>query len=196
MYIIFTQQKTPQTLCKLWIVLAWCKFVVKLHQTCWLHQVASGLWESDIVSLKALSHGAIFLATCNAILLLVDACKIGKYTFPSQFANIFLTYHDQTFVTNLHLLRVELRCKLPGKLHRVTGPLQNDTISNSHVKQCDHMISHVLLEQRHVEFLYYFICLQTLCMFLELLTTCHKIVIINPGQAMRTHPDINFMTAK
>ena len=48
-------------------------------------------------------------------------CKIGKYTFPSQFANIFLTY--QTFVTNLLLLRVELRCKLPGKLHRVTGPL-------------------------------------------------------------------------
>ena len=47
-------------------------------------------------------------------------CKIGKYTFPSQFANIFLTY--QTFVTNLHLLKVELRCKLPGKLHRVTGP--------------------------------------------------------------------------
>ena len=47
-------------------------------------------------------------------------CTIGKYTFPSQFANIFLTY--QTFVTNLHLLRVELRCKLPGKLHRVTGP--------------------------------------------------------------------------
>ena len=47
-------------------------------------------------------------------------CKIDKYTFPSQFANIFLTY--QTFVTNLHLLKVELRCKLPGKLHRVTGP--------------------------------------------------------------------------
>ena len=34
-------------------------------------------------------------------------------SFPSQFANIvFLTY--QTFVTNLHQLRVEL--------HRVTGP--------------------------------------------------------------------------
>ena len=47
--------------------------------------------------------------------------KIGKYKFPSQFANIFLTY--QTFVTNfLHLLRVELRCKLQEKLHRVTGP--------------------------------------------------------------------------
>ena len=44
--------------------------------------------------------------------------------FPSQFAIIFLTYqtYTQTFVTNLHLLRVELRCKLQEKLHRVTGP--------------------------------------------------------------------------
>ena len=32
-------------------------------------------------------------------------CKIGKYMFPSQFANIFFTY--KTFVINLHLLRVE-----------------------------------------------------------------------------------------
>ena len=55
-------------------------------------------------------------------------CKIGKYTFPSQFANIFLTY--QTFVANLHLLRVELRCKLPGKLHRVTGPLGHHIVLN------------------------------------------------------------------
>ena len=39
----------------------------------------------------------------------------------SQFANILLTY--QTFVTNLHLLRVKLRWKLQEKLHRVTGPL-------------------------------------------------------------------------
>ena len=69
-----------------------------------------------------------FLPTCNAILLLHGGCKIGKYTFPSQFANIFLTY--QTFVTNLHLLRVELRCKLPGKLHRVTGPLAHDVVLN------------------------------------------------------------------
>ena len=38
-----------------------------------------------------------------------------------QFANIFLTY--QTFVTNLHLLRVQLRCKLQEKLHHVTRPL-------------------------------------------------------------------------
>ena len=68
---------------------------------------------------KALSHDAIFHATCNAILLLGDV-KVGKYKFPSRFADIFLTY--QTFVTNLHLLRVELRCKLQEKLHRVTGP--------------------------------------------------------------------------
>ena len=53
-------------------------------------------------------------------------CKIGKYTFPSQFANIFLTY--QPCVTNLHLVRVELRCKLPVKLHRVTGPLAHDVV--------------------------------------------------------------------
>ena len=55
-------------------------------------------------------------------------CKIGKYTFPSQFANISLTY--QTFVTNLHLLRAELRYKLPGKLHRMTGPLAHDVALN------------------------------------------------------------------
>ena len=59
---------------------------------------------------------------------ILSRCKIGKYTFPSQFANIVLTY--QTFVTNLHLLRVELRCKLPGKLHRVTGPLGHRVVLN------------------------------------------------------------------
>ena len=41
--------------------------------------------------------------------------------FPTQFANAYLTY--QTFVTNLHLLGVELRCKLQEKLHRMTGSL-------------------------------------------------------------------------
>ena len=30
----------------------------------------------------------------------------------------------------MHLLRVELRCKLPGKLHRVTGPLADLLQSN------------------------------------------------------------------
>ena len=36
---------------------------------------------------------------------------------------------DPSF-TNLHLLRVELRCKLPGKLHHVTGPLAHDVVLN------------------------------------------------------------------
>ena len=45
-----------------------------------------------------------------------------------QLATLFLTY--QTFVTNLHLLRVELRCKMPGKLHRMTGPLAHDVVLN------------------------------------------------------------------
>ena len=41
--------------------------------------------------------------------------------FLSQFADMFQTY--QTFVINLHLVRVELCCKLREKLHRVTEPL-------------------------------------------------------------------------
>ena len=45
-------------------------------------------------------------------------CKIGKYTFPSQFANSYFL-NISNIVTNLH-------CKLPGKLHRVTGPLPHD----------------------------------------------------------------------
>ena len=52
----------------------------------------------------------------------------GQDSSTLQFANIFLTY--QTFVTNLHLLRAELRCKLPGKLHRVTGPLAHHVVLN------------------------------------------------------------------
>ena len=39
--------------------------------------------------------------------------------FQSQFANMILTH--QTFVTNLHPLTVELRCKLQKTLHRLTG---------------------------------------------------------------------------
>ena len=66
---------------------------------CWSREKES--WEVR-VCVKALSHGGIFLATCNACNSTFGRCKIGKYMFPSQFANIFLTY--QTFVTNLHLL--------------------------------------------------------------------------------------------
>ena len=53
---------------------------------------------------------------CNSTL---GRCKIGKYKSPSKFADVFLTY--QTFVTNLHHLRVEMRRKFEEKLHRVTG---------------------------------------------------------------------------
>ena len=75
------------------------------------------------------AHGAIFLATCNAILLLVDV-KLANTRFRhSLLIIIVLTY--QTFVTNLHLFRVELRSKLPGKLHgRVTGLLAHDAVLN------------------------------------------------------------------
>ena len=30
----------------------------------------------------------------------------------------------------MYLLRVELRCKLPGKLHRVAGPLAHHVVLN------------------------------------------------------------------
>ena len=79
-------------------------------------------------ALKVLSHGAIFLATCNAILLLVDEKLANTRFHHSLLINVFLTY--QTFVTNLHLLRVELRCKLRGNLHRVTGPLAHHVVLN------------------------------------------------------------------
>ena len=61
---------------------------------------------------------AIFLATCNAILFLGDV-KLANTCF--KFSDVCFTY--QTFVTNLHHLEVELRCKLEEELHHVTGPL-------------------------------------------------------------------------
>ena len=71
-----------------------------------------------VLVLKALSHGAIFLATCNAILLLVDVKLANTRFHHSLLIKVFLTYN----YTNLHLLRVELRCKLQEKLQCVTGP--------------------------------------------------------------------------
>ena len=53
-------------------------------------------WQ-EILFVKALSHGEIFLPTCNAILLLGDV-KFASMMVPPQFANILLTY--QRFVTN------------------------------------------------------------------------------------------------
>ena len=45
--------------------------------------------------------------------------------------NIFLTH--QPFVTNLHLSRVELRCKLQEKLHRVSGPSENWCLHHKYI---------------------------------------------------------------
>ena len=51
-----------------------------------------------------------------------------------QFKPVYLKFKFvlvvYTIVTNLHLLRVELRCKLPGKLHRVRGPLAHHVVLN------------------------------------------------------------------
>ena len=59
-------------------------------------------------------HGAIFLATCNAILLLVDV-KLANTRFHHRLLIIiFLTY--QTFVTNLHLLRVRIALQVARKI--------------------------------------------------------------------------------
>ena len=71
--------------------------------------------QAEHESVKILPKFCLCNLQCN---FTFGRCKIGKYMFPSQFANIFLTY--QAFVTNLHRLKVELRCKLKEKLHRVT----------------------------------------------------------------------------
>ena len=49
-------------------------------------------------TIKVLSHGAIFLATCNPILATLGRCKFGKYMFPSQSPNIFLTFQTLSLI--------------------------------------------------------------------------------------------------
>ena len=52
------------------------------------------IWAECLVfkgSLKAMLHGAIFLATCNAILLLRDV-KLPKYESSLHSADVFSTY--------------------------------------------------------------------------------------------------------
>ena len=68
-----------------------------------------------------MSHGAIFLATCNTILLLRDVNLANTRLRYILLMYSFFTY--QTVFTNSHLLSVELRCELHEKLHRVTWPL-------------------------------------------------------------------------
>ena len=70
------------------------------------------------LTVKALSHNAIFLTTCNAILLSRDVKLANMRLISLHFAEVFFTY--QTFFTNQQ--RVETRCDLQEKLHRVTVP--------------------------------------------------------------------------
>jgi hypothetical protein len=73
-----------------------------------------------LIRLKAMLHGAIFLATCNEILLLRDI-------FVKNFRYVEKTSaecNEDSYLAILHLSRVELHCKLQEKLHRVTWPLE------------------------------------------------------------------------
>ena len=76
--------------------------------------------------IKALLHGAIFLATCNAILVLVDVKLANTRFHHAQFANVFLHIKHSALIC----MAVGLRCTLPGKLHRVTGPLAHHVVLN------------------------------------------------------------------
>ena len=83
------------------IYLLKCSFQIIISKSIVVFIRSSKVWFKTTSRAKGLSHGA----------------------------NVYLPIL-QTFVTNLHLWRVELRCKLPGKLHRVTGPLAHDVVLN------------------------------------------------------------------
>ena len=61
-------------------------------------------------------HGAIFLATCNAILLLRDS-TVKNFRYVEKTS---AECNEDSYLVILHLSRVELHCKLQEKLHRVT----------------------------------------------------------------------------
>ena len=67
---------------------------------------------------QALSHGAIFLQLVTKVY--IKRCKIWKYMFPSQFANIFLPYQNSYVVNASINSRIALRCNLQEKFHCVT----------------------------------------------------------------------------
>jgi hypothetical protein len=60
---------------------------------------------------------------CIAILLLTNV-KLATVRVFIRFPNEFFT--NQTVFAKLHVLKVELRCKLQEKLHRVTEPLRSN----------------------------------------------------------------------
>jgi hypothetical protein len=69
-------------------------------------------------------HGAIFLATCNAILLLRDVSlpSTSLHDTPLMFSQ-HIENSSQISLINIRVSRVELHCRLQEKLHRVTWPL-------------------------------------------------------------------------
>jgi hypothetical protein len=72
-------------------------------------------------SIKAMSHGAIFLATCNAILLLRD---VNVANTRLHYILLMCSPHiKQSSLINNSYISVELHCKLQEKFPRVTGRL-------------------------------------------------------------------------
>jgi hypothetical protein len=75
--------------------------------------------------LKAIIHGAIFLATCVVILTL-ERCQLVKSVKNFRYVEkTSAECNEDSYLVILHLSRVELHCKLREKLHRVTWPLDN-----------------------------------------------------------------------
>ena len=66
------------------------------------------------------------VASAGAKYILKYSERLGKQ---EQIGQVLQALRFQT-KTNLHLLRAELRCKLPRKLHRMTGPLAHDVVLN------------------------------------------------------------------
>jgi hypothetical protein len=67
-------------------------------------------------------HGAIFLATCNAILLLRDVKLVKSVKNFRYVEKTSAECNENSYLVILHLSRVELHCKSQEKLHRVTWP--------------------------------------------------------------------------
>ena len=66
-------------------------------------------------------HGAIFRERCQ----LVKSVKNFRYVEKTS-----AECNEDSYLVILHLSRVELHCKLRGKLHRVTWPLVVTMITN------------------------------------------------------------------
>ena len=117
----------------------------------------------------------------------------------------------------LHLPKVELRCKLQEKLHRVTGPLlsvhsqkrhrlvatcQQVTTNLSTSSSCNKSTKMRLIATCRLQTCYTFLKLLAASLGItsfdnqletSLLTTCNRLVVNKLSQDMRTHPDIDLL---